>query len=135
MTKHENFAIWLAAFVLGISLCSMMYADSKAAVIGRRYGKHIIKVPFIHNNRTVEGSTAFFVTALICCFPTFLIIGQLYPGFSTPLTFANVLEFTFIMSAVSMLLELISPSKYDDLIMPLGSTLVVCLIAVAMGVW
>jgi phytol kinase len=113
----------------------MMYADTMAAVIGRRYGKHIINIPFIHNKRTVEGSLAFFITSLICCYFTFLIVGQLYPGNSTPLSTINIIIFTVVMSSIATLMELVSPSKYDDLMVPLITTALICIIAILINAW
>jgi dolichol kinase len=112
----------------------MMYADTLAAVFGRRYGKHSINIPWVGSKRTVEGSIAFFVTALLFSFLAFFIFGYAFQSFCTPLTMNQIVILTFIISLVSTGLELISPSKYDDLLIPLGTAAIGCLIGVLMAI-
>lgn len=113
----------------------MMYADTAASIIGRKYGKHPINVSWVGSKRTVEGSIGFFVVAWICSLFTFSVLGLFLPGFSDILTPGQIIGLSLGMSLVSAGLELISPSKYDDLIVPLGATLVICLLAAAFGMW
>jgi dolichol kinase len=113
----------------------MMYADTMASVIGRRYGKHNIPISWVGSKRSVEGSMAFFITALALSIFTFALLGQILPGNSKILTTNEIILLSFLISLISMLLELISPSKYDDLIVPLGATLLISLIALGIGVW
>ena len=108
----------------------MMYADPMASVIGKKYGKHRINVPGIGNKRSVEGSIAFFLTSLLISGSTFLILGQYISGHSQLLSIEQIILFTVIMSTVATILELLSPSKYDDIIVPLGLTLLVSLPAI-----
>ena len=112
----------------------MMFADTTASIVGKRYGKHRISIPYIGSKRTIEGSIAFFVTAIICSFPVFFIIGQVIPGFSTVLTTIQVIILTLVISGISTLLELFSPSKYDDLIIPLGASILTTIIAFLIGI-
>lgn len=113
----------------------MMYADVLAAFVGRKYGKHHINIPWVGNKRTLEGSTTFLVSSLILSTFSFFFFGQILPGNSIILSTGNVFLLSFLISFISTLLELISPSKYDDLIVPLGSTLIVSLCALLMNVW
>ncbi len=113
----------------------MMFADTFAGIIGRKYGKHHINIPWVGSKRTVEGSIAFIVVAILCSLFTFFFFGQLLPGNSMVLSTGQALLLTFILSIGSAVLELMSPSKFDDLIVPLGSTLLISLIAYALQIW
>lgn len=113
----------------------MMYSDTLASIIGKNFGKHIIHIPWLANKRTVEGSLAFFISAFVLSFLTFWLFGQIIPGNSTVLTTSQVWILTLIMSTISTVLELCSPSKYDDLIVPLGSSIIISLCAVGLAIW
>ena len=113
----------------------MMYADVLAAFIGRKYGKHHINIPWIGNKRTLEGSLTFLGSSLVLSTFSFFFFGQILPGNSIILTTGNVFLLSILISFISTFLELFSPSKYDDLIVPLGSTLIVSVCAILMNVW
>jgi dolichol kinase len=113
----------------------MMYADTFAGYIGRKYGKHHIHVSWVGSKRTIEGSLAFLSLALVCSAFTFFFFGQVLPGNSMVLTTSQAWVLTLVLSFSSMLLELVSPSKYDDLIVPLGSTLIISLVALGLHIW
>jgi dolichol kinase len=130
------FAFFPDKFYIPISaILIMMYADVLAAFVGRKYGKHHINIPWVGNKRTLEGSLTFLVSSLILSIFSFFFFGQILPGNSIILTTGNVFLLSFLISIISTLLELFSPSKYDDLIVPLGSTLIVSLCAILMKVW
>ncbi len=117
------------------AILTMMYADTLAAFFGKRYGKHHISIPWVGNKRTLEGSASFFIFSLCISLFVFLFFGQILPGNSMILTVGQVFLLSFSLSFVSTLLELCSPSKYDDIIVPLGSTLIISLIAIALKIW
>ena len=117
------------------SILTMMYADTFAAFIGRRYGKHHIDIPWVGNKRTLEGSASFFTVSIILSLFVFFFFGKILPGNSMILTGEQVILLSFLLSIVSTILELLSPSKYDDIIVPLGSTLIVSLIMFVLNVW
>ena len=122
-------------FIPITAILIMMYADVLAAFVGRKYGKHHINIPWIGNKRTLEGSLTFLVSSLILSTFSFFFFGQILPGNSIILTTGNVFLLSFLISIISTLLELFSPSKFDDLIVPLGSTLIVSLCAILMNIW
>ncbi len=113
----------------------MMYADTFAGYIGRKYGKHHINIPWVGSKRTIEGSLAFLGLALVCSAFTFFFFGLLLPGNSMVLTTGQAWLLTGVISFTSVLLELVSPSKYDDLIIPLGATLIIALVALGLQIW
>jgi len=80
-----------------ISILVLTISDPLASIIGRKFGKNKLI-----NNRTLEGSTAMAVSSLA--------IISLFQGFSI----------TAIIQAVLIAFaELLSPSKWDDLTVPL----------------
>ncbi|MFX1280933.1 MAG: diacylglycerol/polyprenol kinase family protein [Promethearchaeota archaeon] len=106
----------------------MIVADTLASVIGKRWGKIGISLPWTNSKRTLEGSTTFFITSFIVCFVSFFLFGLLIPAFQDPLSFITIILYSLITSALATVIELISPSTFDDLTVPLGSTLIIYLL-------
>jgi phytol kinase len=106
----------------------MIFADTLASVIGKRWGKIGISLPWTNSKRTLEGSITFFIFAFIVCFLSFFLFGLLIPTFQEPLSLLTILVYSLITSAIATLIELISPSTFDDLTVPLGSTLIIYLL-------
>jgi len=106
----------------------MIVADTLASVIGKRWGKMGISLPWTNSNRTLEGSATFFVTAFLLCFISFFLFGLLIPTFQEPLSFATIVIYSLVTSVIATIIELISPSTFDDLTVPLGSTLIIYLL-------
>jgi len=91
-----DFSVYLPA-VLIVSI-----SDSLSAIIGKKYGK----VPLLGlKNRTVEGSTAFFLSSMII------------------LLFTRPVHVALAASILATLLELISFFNLDNLLIPLGTAL------------
>ncbi|MFX1356395.1 MAG: diacylglycerol/polyprenol kinase family protein [Promethearchaeota archaeon] len=106
----------------------MIISDTLASVIGRRYGKIKIKIPWIKTVRTLEGSLAFFISGFILCFIAFTFIGVTNPITQAPISFEFALLLSLVTSALAMIIELISPSTWDDLTVPIGTTLIIFLL-------
>lgn len=106
----------------------MIFADTLASVIGKRWGKISLSLPWTNSKRTLEGSLTFFVIAFLVCYLSFFLFGTLIPTFQEPLPFTTILIYSIITSAISTLIELISPSTYDDLTVPIGSTIIIYLL-------
>jgi dolichol kinase len=106
----------------------MIVADTLASVVGKRWGKVNLSLSWTNSKRTLEGSTTFFITAYLVCFLSFFLFGLLIPTFQDPLSFPAILIYSLITSAIAAVIELISPSTYDDLTVPLGSTLIIYLL-------
>ncbi len=103
----------------------MIVADTLASVIGKRWGKIGLSLPWTNSKRTLEGSSTFFVSAFLLCFLSFFLFGLLIPTFQEPLSFPTILIYSLITSAIATIIELISPSTSDDLTVPIGSTLII----------
>ncbi|MCF2138883.1 MAG: hypothetical protein K9W44_02350 [Candidatus Lokiarchaeota archaeon] len=117
------------------SILIMMFADTSASFFGKKYGKHHINIPWVGNKRTLEGSLAFFLVALGFSFFSFFFFGQWFLGNSDLLHLDEIVIYSISLSIISTLLELISPSKFDDLIIPLGSTLLISFFSVLLEFW
>ena len=107
----------------------MIIADTLASVIGKRWGKVSLSLKFTNSKRTLEGSLTFFGTAFLLCFLSFFLFGLLIPANQEPLSFDVIIIYSLITSAIATVIELISPSTYDDLTVPLGSTLIIYLLS------
>ncbi|MFX1425898.1 MAG: diacylglycerol/polyprenol kinase family protein [Promethearchaeota archaeon] len=106
----------------------MIVADTLASVVGKNWGKIGISLPWTNSKRTLEGSVTFFFTAFIVCFISFFLFGLLITTFQEPLSFLTIISYSLITSAIATVVELISPSTFDDLTVPLGSTLIIYLL-------
>ena len=118
----ENFYFPIAGILI------MIVADTLASVIGKNWGKMGISLPWTNSKRTLEGSTTFFVTAFLVCFVAFFLFGLLIPTLQEPLSFSTIVIYSLITSTLATIIELISPSTFDDLTVPLGSTLIIFLL-------
>ncbi|MFX1599123.1 MAG: diacylglycerol/polyprenol kinase family protein [Promethearchaeota archaeon] len=106
----------------------MIVADTLASVVGKRWGKVSLSLSWTNSKRTLEGSLTFFITAYLLCFLSFFLFGLLIPTFQEPLAIPTILIYSLITSTIATVIELISPSTYDDLTVPLGSTIIIYLL-------
>jgi phytol kinase len=113
----------------------MIFADTLASIVGRRYGKHPITIKHTRTQRTVEGSLTMGAVSFVCCLATFVLFGVLVPGYSNPLPLGWTLVLSLCMAVLAPLVELVSPGKSDDLTIPFGSVALMVLLAVATGHW
>ncbi len=112
--------------IAGILL--MIISDTLASLIGKKYGKIKIKLPWPNTTRTLEGSLTFFVSGFILCFIAFTFLGVTNPITQVHLSLEVALIYALITSALATIIELISPSTWDDLTVPILSTLIIFLI-------
>ena len=112
--------------IAGILL--MIISDTLASVIGKKYGKIKINLPWPNTTRTLEGSLTFFVSGFILCFIAFMFLGVTNPITQIHLTLEATLLYSLITSALATIIELFSPSTWDDLTVPILTTLIIFLI-------
>ncbi len=98
--------IFFSELIVYVVIVILAFADSLATIIGKFYGR--IKIPY-NRKKSVEGSMAFFVTALICA------------------VFFLPLKTALIASFISCIIETI-PFKFDNISIPLGTGLILGLI-------
>jgi len=112
--------------IAGILL--MIISDTLASVVGKRYGKRKINLPWIKATRSLEGSLAFFISGFFLCFFAFTILGVSNPITQIHLTLEIALLYSLITSALATIVELISPSTWDDLTIPIATVVIVFLL-------
>ncbi len=106
----------------------MIISDTLASVIGKRYGKHNIKIPWIKGIRTLEGSLAFFISGFIVCFLAFSLFGVTNPITQTHISLVEAILYSLIASVLATLIEMFSPSTWDDLTVPILTALIIFLL-------
>lgn len=112
--------------IAGILL--MIISDTLASVIGKRYGRIKIKIPWIKSIRTLEGSLAFFGSGFILCFMAFTFLGVITPISQIPISIEFALIISLITSVLATFIEMFSPSTWDDLTVPIITTLIIFLL-------
>ena len=112
--------------IAGILL--MIISDTLASVVGKKYGKIKINLPWLNTTRTLEGSLVFFISGFVLCFIAFTFLGVSNPITQIHLTLEVALLYSLITSALATIIELASPSTYDDLTVPIATTLIIFLI-------
>ncbi len=105
----------------------MIFADTLASVIGKRWGKIKLKLPWT-GTRTVLGSLTMFVTAFLLSLGSFWYFGSFALSEQNPLTWNIIFLYAFITSLLATIIEAISPSIYDDLTVPIFSTIIMYLL-------
>ena len=106
----------------------MIIADTLASMIGKKYGKREINLSWTGTTRTLEGSLTFFTSAFLLCLFSFMFFGLINPLNQRPLTLELVLLYSLITSALGTIIELISPSTWDDLTVPIATTFIIFLL-------
>ena len=118
LRPYERSRLWGSTYMLlGFSLISIVFpkdfavagmlitsiSDSLAAIIGMKYGK----IKIVHD-KTLEGFFSFIISCYIILFITI-----------------NSISFTalYITSIISGTIELITPTKYDNITIPIGVSL------------
>lgn len=123
-------ATGLSLFYLPIAgILVMVISDTLASVIGRKWGKHEIHVPWIKTKRTLEGSLAFLVSGWLLCFFAFGVFGVFLPGYSIRLSLPNAMILSIVAAAIGSVVEVITPSTWDDITIPIATTAIISLLA------
>lgn len=106
----------------------MIVSDTLASLFGKKYGKHSINISWTNTTRSLEGSLMLFGSAFILCFGAFLIYGFFDFGTQLRLNLIQVILYSLLTSVIATVIELISPSTWDDLTIPIATTLTIFLI-------
>jgi dolichol kinase len=103
----------------------MIISDSLAPIVGKKYGRIKIVLAYTGSQRTLEGSGAFLVSAFILCFASFYYFGLANTISQKALTLEMIFAYSLVTAAVGTIIELISPSTWDDLTVPIATTIVI----------
>lgn len=142
--KHGEFkhSLLLAFTMLAvcISLCwgwrndrhlvlACMYAwgvgDAFAALIGKKFGKHKIRLKFADGQKSVEGSAAMFITSALAILTVLLFRGGLLPPGYVVIPLAGAAAATFV--------ELITTGGNDTVTCPTAAMIVILPLAALFG--
>ena len=91
--------------------------DGLAALVGKRFGKHKIRWRLADNNKSVEGSAAMFLCALVSVFAVLMIRG----GIGIPLC----LGIALLAALVCTLAEMCAKDGWDTVICPVCAIIVI----------
>ncbi len=105
----------------------MIIADTMASVVGKHYGKISLKLPWT-GRRTVIGSTTMFVCSFLLSLGSFWFFGLYNPLTQIPLTWDIIVLYAFITALLATFIEILSPSTWDDLTVPICSTIIIYLL-------
>lgn len=116
------------------AIAVMTVSDFVAAVVGRRWGRHEIHLRWTGTTRTGEGSLAFLVSAFGVAGVSLAALGTWVPSGQVVLSGGQVLLLAGVASGTATLVELLSPSTWDDMTIPLGTTGVLVVVLGLAGV-
>lgn len=91
--------------------------DAFAALVGKRFGKHKIRLPFADPRKSVEGTSAMFLTSSLAVLTVLLVRGGL--------GFGKCLLVAVIASAVSACVELCTRGGHDTFTCPAAAMAVI----------
>jgi len=98
----------------------MIISDTLASVVGKKYGKRKINISWTGTTRSLEGSLVFFITAFLLSFSSLFVFGYILTNMLTPMV---VIIDSLIIASIGTIVELLSPSTWDDLTVPLVTCL------------
>ncbi|MBF0209016.1 MAG: hypothetical protein HQK53_19320, partial [Oligoflexia bacterium] len=104
-----------------IAIYTLAIADPLSAIIGIIYGKHEIA-----ERKTLEGSTAFFVSTLAVCL---LVFFTSYSGLIWP-----ILKVSFLVAFFAALVEIIPIRIDDNLTIPLSTAVITWTFCILAGI-
>ena len=111
---------WLdKPYIAVTSILMWGVGDTAAALIGKRYGRHHITLPFADTKKTWEGSAAMMLTAFLAGFVSMII--------TAPVAWYACLIYAAITAPVAAYAELISHDGNDTVTVP-------CAVALYLGI-
>ena len=109
---------WLNDKLLGLaSIYAWGVGDAFAALVGKRYGKHKIRLPGADPRKSVEGSAAMMITSAVAVMIVLLVRGGMPTGSCALIALAG--------AAVAALVELYTMGGYDTITCPAAAMLVI----------
>ncbi len=108
----------------------MIVSDTLASVIGKRYGRIKIKLKWTNTERTIIGSLTLFASAFALSYLSYWLFGFVLIMDQVTITIEEVLIFSLLTSVIATITELLSPSTYDDLTVPILTTIVIFIFSI-----
>ncbi len=107
---HDRWLVLACVYAWGVG-------DAFAALVGKRFGRHKLRIPFADPCKSVEGTAAMFVASAISVFTVLMLRGGMGVG-GCAVTAAAA-------AAVSAFVELCTRGGYDTFTCPAAAMLVV----------
>jgi dolichol kinase len=107
----------------------MIISDTLAPLVGRKYGKIKIPIRYTGSQRTLEGSLTFLISAFILCYTAFYYFGLANSLRQLTLPIRQVFAYALITALSATIIELLSPSTWDDLTVPITTTMIIYMLA------
>lgn len=105
---------WLEdKYLVLTSIYAWGFGDAMAALVGKRFGKHKIAWKYTDGKKSVEGSTAMFITSFISVVIILVCRGQMNA--------VSYILISVIVAFVSTLAELFSKNGLDTVICPVSA--------------
>lgn len=105
----------------------MIIADTLASVIGKRFGRNHLKLRWT-SRRTLEGSLTMFIISFLLALGSFYYFGMCIPLTQIHLDWDKIFIYSLVTGILATFIELLSPSTWDDLTVPLGTTAIIFLL-------
>lgn len=106
-----------------------MYAwgvgDAFAALVGKQFGKHKIRMKYVDPKKSVEGSLAMFVTSSVAVLAVLVMRGGLHPAGYALIPVAG--------AAAATMVEMVTPNGMDTVTCPTAAMLVMLPLAALFG--
>lgn len=99
-------------YVVLIAVLAWGLGDASAALVGKNYGAHKIKLPYTDGKKTVEGSLAMYLVASLITLLLLLIF--------TELSWWVAILVAILVGVVASLIELVSSAGSDTITVPFG---------------
>ena len=101
----------MSPYIVAAGIFPMAYGDSSAALIGARYGRTKYR---LFEEKSVQGSAGMFLGSLLS-----LLLGMMYFSSIYGFSFTDQLVPVLAVSLVTTVLEAVSPSGLDNILVPL----------------
>ncbi len=114
---------WLdKPYIATTAILTWGVGDTAAALIGKRFGKHHVHLPFADPRKTWEGSAAMVISAFFTALAAMLII--------SPLNLMSCIIYALIAAPTAAYAELISHDGSDTITVPTATALCLSLLSI-----
>ena len=114
---------WLGKAYIAVTAILMWgVGDTAAALIGKRFGRHHVRLPLADSRKTWEGSAAMMVIAFAAGFISML--------FASPLEWYICLAFAAVAAPLAAYVELISQGGNDTVTVPAATAFILSVLSI-----
>ena len=111
--------VFAKPYIAAAATVTWGFGDTAAALIGKRFGKHRVKIKFADPNKTWEGTAAMALVSFVSCAAMLLLFG--------PLSWSRCFFYALLVAPVSSATELCSHNGNDTATVPYAVALILWL--------